>query len=172
MRPMAGLLWPRVSPGASSPGPAPPPCPIPFRARGARRGSPAPPPQRSMPTNKGPLPPSPPRAPFFEPDANLTLTSIIRSALSKLVVSSPTLSSAPPTQHHSFHPTLLPPPSPSGEQGKGSTLQDRTSQADRSIRPGPRTHARTHTAPHTAHPTPKPAPLTALHTRPRAGRPT
>ena len=48
-----------------------------------------------------------------------------------------------------FHPRPAP-PSPCGEHGEGSTLQDRTSQADRSIRPGPRTHARTHTAPHTA----------------------
>lgn len=44
-------------------------------------------------------------------------------------------------------------------------LQDRSSHADRSICPGPRTHARTQpgTRPH---PTPQPALSTALHTRP------
>lgn len=177
MRPAAGCSG-RGSPRASLPwGPAPPPRPIHGPGPGARRRVPSPSPaevnaneQRSPPSLRGP------QSVLFEPDANLTLTSIIRSALGKLVVSSPphpTPSPAPATRHHSFHPRPLP-PSPSGEHGEGSTLQDRTSQADRSIRPGPRTHARTHTAPHTApsYPPCNQPPSTALHTRPRAGRPT
>lgn len=141
---------------------------------GVRRGwgtrpssSPPSTPQRSMPTNKRPLP-SPPRAPFFEPDANLTLTSIIRSALCKLVVFPPT------------HPQLQPrPPRPlphhplpfltGGEHLLGSTLQH--SPCHRWIRPGPRPHARTHTAlPCTPRTRPRRLPYTP--DPPRAGRPT
>lgn len=72
VRPAAGLLWPRVSPGAPSPFLAPPP-----PGTGARRGSPAPSPAEVNANEQTSLfPPSPLRAPFFEPDANLTLTSI------------------------------------------------------------------------------------------------
>lgn len=165
MRPAAGCSG-RGSPRAPPPrGPALPPRPIRVRARGRGGGSPAPPPQRSMPTNKRP---SPPRASFFEPDANLTLTSIIRSALSKLVVSYP-LFPTPATQHHSSHPHPRYPPGSTGKARRSRTgpakLTDRLAQARA------RTHARTR--PRTQpHPTLQPTPSTALHTRPRAGRPT
>lgn len=172
MRPAAGLLWPRVSSGAPSPGPGAPSSPLPFRARG-RGGGPQPLPRRGQcqRTNVPSFPPSPPRAPFFEPDANLTLTSIIWSALSKLVVFSPTF----PGAHDS---TSLLPPHPHPRQPSGSTGKARRSRTgpaklpDR-FGPGPRPHARTHTA--RTQPTPpgnQPCRLTALYTRPRAGRPT
>lgn len=167
IRPAAGLLRPRVSPGAPSPGPSAPSSPHPRPGTGARRGGPQPLPRRGQcqRTNVPSLPPSPPRAPFFEPDANLTLTSIIRSALSKLVVT-PLFPGAPDST--SLLPPLPLPPSPTGEHEEGSKLQDRTSQADRSIRPGPRTHARTHTAPHTALPHPATSPVDCLtHPPPR-----
>lgn len=96
-----------------------------------------------MPTNKSPsLPPSPPRAPFFEPDANLTLTSIIRSALSKLVVSSPTFPGAPEST------SLLPPhPHPRHPPGNtGKARRSRTGPAKltgRFVQARARTHART-----------------------------
>lgn len=47
-------------------------------------------------------------------------------------------------------------------------LQDRSSHADRSICPGPRTHARTHTARHTSPPYPAISPVDCLtHPPPR-----
>lgn len=173
MRPAAGLLWPRVSSGAPSPGPGAPSSPHPLPGTGEQRGSPAPPPQRSMPTNKCPLPPppSPLRAPFFEPDANLTHTSIIRSALSKLVVSSPAFPGAPDST--SLLPPYPHPRYPPGSTGKARSSRTGPAKLTGRFRPGPRPPARTHTA--RTQPTPpgnQPCRLTALYTHPRAGRPT
>lgn len=108
--------------------------------------------QRSMPTNKRPLPPRP-RAPFFEPDTNLTVTSIPRSALASWSLPLPP---APrPRRPHQQHSTASPSPVPGALRGaRGKAPRSRT---------GPRPHARTHTAP--PHP-PRPALSTALYTRP------
>lgn len=166
----AGLLRSRVSPGAPPWGPAPPPRPIPVWVQGRSRG-PWPLPRRGQcqRTNVPSLPPSLPRAPFFEPDANLTLTSIIRSALSKLVVSSPLSRRPSPPPFNISHP--IPDPLRGTPGRLDAPGQDQPTLTGRFAQARARTHARTR--PRTQpRPTPQPALSTALHTRPRAGRPT
>lgn len=154
VHPAAGLLWPRVSLGAPSPSSPPPP-----PGTGARRGSPAPYPRRGQCQRTNvPFP----FLPHSErPSLSQTPTSpspaLIRSALSKLVVSSPTLSHLTP-----LFPSLR---EVRCSRTGPATLTGRFAQARARTQ-------RTHTARHTSPPHPATSPVDCLTHPPRAGRPT